>query len=48
MTPTLRMDYQVPRPDGESILKSTISALIEQSELFIALFDAMVDSIAWN
>lgn len=49
VTPTLRMDYRVPRPDGESILKITISApMIEQSELFVALFDAMVDSITWN
>jgi hypothetical protein len=43
------MDYRVPRPDGESALKIAISApMIEQSELFIALFDARVDSIIWN
>jgi len=48
-TPTLRMDCRVPRPDGVSILKITISApMIEQSELFVSLFDAMVDSIVWN
>jgi len=43
------MDCRLPRPDGVSILKITISApMIEQSELFVSLFDAMVDSIVWN
>jgi hypothetical protein len=50
VTESLRLEYRVPRPDDESVLNVTISApMVEaaHAELFIELFDSMIDSLTW-
>ena len=47
--PSLRVVYWVPRPHQDDLLRVTISApMVDSSELFTELLDAIVDSITWK
>ena len=48
-TPSLRLEYWLCAPGTDRILGLTISLpMVAQMELFIELFDAMIDSIIWD
>lgn len=48
-TPSLRLEYWLCAPGTERLLGLTLSLpMVAQPDLFIELFDSMVDSITWD
>jgi hypothetical protein len=47
--PDTKLEYLMPTPEGEQLLRIHVDAPVEcDPEMIVALFDAIVDSIRWN